>query len=126
MVRVNAEMDLALIKIDADGLSAFQLPSVSGAEIGSDVYAIGTPADKELGQTVSKGIISGRRKIEGHSLLQTDVSINGGNSGGALVARSGQLLGIVNAKLVGRGIEGIGFAIPAEQVTEALQLKFIA
>ena len=125
VVRVNAEMDLALIKIDADGLTAFQLPSVSGAEIGSDVYAIGTPADKELGQTVSKGIISGRRKIEGHSLLQTDVSINGGNSGGALVGRSGQLLGIVNAKLVGRGIEGIGFAIPAEQVSEALQLKFI-
>ena len=53
------------------------------------------------------------------------MSINGDNSGGALVARSGQLLGIVNAKLVGRGIEGIGFAIPAEQVTEALQLKFI-
>ena len=53
------------------------------------------------------------------------MSINGNNSGGALVARSGQLLGIVNAKLVGRGIEGIGFAIPAEQVTKALQLKFI-
>lgn len=125
VVRVNLEMDLALIKIDTDGLTAFLLPSVSGAEIGADVFAIGTPADKELGQTITKGIISGRRKIEGHSLLQTDVSINGGNSGGALVNRTGQLLGIVNAKLVGRGIEGIGFAIPAEQVTEALQLKFI-
>ena len=73
-----------------------------------------------MGQTVSKGTISGRRKIKGHALLPTDVSINGGNSGGTLVARSGQLLGIVNAKLVGRGIEGISFAIPAEQVTEAL------
>ena len=125
VVRVNAEMDLALIKIDADGLSAFQLPSSSAAEIGTDVYAIGTPADKELGQTITKGIISGRRKIEGHALLQTDVSINGGNSGGALVSHTGQLLGIVNAKLVGRGIEGIGFAIPADQVADALQLKFI-
>ncbi|WP_210517438.1 S1C family serine protease [Hymenobacter terricola] len=125
VVRVNPEMDLALIKIDTDGLTAFQVPSASGAEIGADVFAIGTPADKELGQTITKGIISGRRKIEGHALLQTDVSINGGNSGGALVSRSGQLLGIVNAKLVGHGIEGIGFAIPAEQVTEALQLKFI-
>ena len=125
VVRVNAEMDLALIKIDADGLSAFQLPATSAVEIGTDVYAIGTPADKELGQTITKGIISGRRKIEGHTLLQTDVSINGGNSGGALVSHTGQLLGIVNAKLVGHGIEGIGFAIPADQVTEALQLKFI-
>lgn len=125
VVRVNAEMDLALIKTDADGLTAFQLPATSGAEIGADVFAIGTPADKELNQTVTKGIISGRRKIDGHTLLQTDVSINGGNSGGALVGRNGQLLGIVNAKLVGRGIEGIGFAIPAEQVADALQLKFV-
>ncbi|MBH8556473.1 S1C family serine protease [Hymenobacter negativus] len=125
VVRVNAEMDLALIKINTDGLTAFQLPTTSSAEIGADVFAIGTPADKELGQSITKGIISGRRKIEGHTLLQTDVSINGGNSGGALVSHGGQLLGIVNAKLVGRGIEGIGFAIPAEQVADALQLKFI-
>ncbi|GAB3580277.1 hypothetical protein GCM10027345_21460 [Hymenobacter daeguensis] len=125
VVRVNAEMDLALIKTDSDGLTAFQLPAASVAEIGADAFAIGTPADKELSQTVTKGIISGRRKIDGHALLQTDVSINGGNSGGALVGRSGQLLGIVNAKLVGRGVEGIGFAIPAEQVADALQLKFV-
>lgn len=124
IVRVNPEMDLALVKIDANNLTAFQVPAGSTTEIGADVFAIGTPADKELGQTVTKGIISARRKIEGHSFLQTDVSINGGNSGGALVARSGQLLGIVNAKLIGKGIEGIGFAIPAETITEALQLQF--
>lgn len=125
VVRVNTDLDLALVKVEVDGLTAFRLPSTTTAELGTDVYAIGTPADKELGQTVTKGIISGRRKIEGHVLLQTDVSINGGSSGGALVTRAGQLLGIVNAKLVGRGIEGIGFAIPAEQVSEALQLKFV-
>ncbi|UOQ71750.1 S1C family serine protease [Hymenobacter cellulosilyticus] len=125
VVRVNPDMDLALVKIDVDGLSAFLLPSAASADLGADVFAIGTPADKELGQSITKGIISGRRKIEGHSFLQTDVSINGGNSGGALVGRSGQLVGIVNAKLVGRGIEGIGFAIPAEQVSDALQLKFV-
>jgi serine protease Do len=125
VVRVNADMDLALVKVEAEGLPAFALPTASDGELGTDVYAIGAPANKELSQTVTKGIISGRRKIEGRSFLQTDVSINGGNSGGALVARSGQLLGIVNAKLIGRGVEGIGFAIPAEQVSDALQLKFI-
>jgi S1-C subfamily serine protease len=125
VVRVNADMDLALVKINAENLTAFQLPTASTAEIGADVFAIGTPAAKELSQTVTKGIISGQRKIEGHSLIQTDVSINGGSSGGALVARSGQLLGIVNAKLMGIGIEGIAFAIPAEQVADALQLKYI-
>jgi|GEM_PF-558044 len=125
VVRVNTDMDLALVKTDVDGLTGFQLPTGSAADLGSDVFAIGTPADKELGQSITKGIVSGRRKIEGHSFLQTDVSINGGNSGGALVTRTGQLVGIVNAKLVGKGIEGIGFAIPAEQVSEALQLKFV-
>ncbi|NML66648.1 serine protease [Hymenobacter sp. RP-2-7] len=125
VVRLNPDMDLALLKVDTDGLTAFQLPTGGVVEVGSDVFAIGTPADKELGQSIAKGIISGRRKLDGRTLLQTDVSINGGNSGGALVARSGQLLGIVNAKLVGQGIEGIGFAIPADQVSEALQLKFI-
>ncbi|MDO7876137.1 trypsin-like peptidase domain-containing protein [Hymenobacter sp. ASUV-10] len=125
IVRVNTDMDLALVKTEVDGLTGFQLPTTSIADLGSDVFAIGTPADKELGQSITKGIVSGRRKIEGHSFLQTDVSINGGNSGGALVTRSGQLVGIVNAKLVGKGIEGIGFAIPAEQVNDALQLKFV-
>ncbi|MGI4875671.1 MAG: S1C family serine protease [Janthinobacterium lividum] len=125
VVRVNSEMDLALVKVEADGLPAFALPAAAMAEVGTDVFAIGAPADKELSQSVTKGIISGRRKVEGRSFLQTDVSINGGNSGGALVARSGQLVGIVNAKLVGRGVEGIGFAIPAEQVSDALQLKYI-
>lgn len=125
VVRLNSDMDLALIKVDTEGLTAFQLPNGGTVEVGADVFAIGTPADKELGQSITKGIISGRRKLEGRTLLQTDVSINGGNSGGALVTHSGQLLGIVNAKLVGRGIEGIGFAIPAEQVAEALQLKYV-
>jgi S1-C subfamily serine protease len=83
VVRVNTEMDLALVKIDVDGLTGFQLPTAASAELGADVFAIGTPADKELGQSITKGIISGRRKIEGHAFLQTDVSINGGNSGGA-------------------------------------------
>ncbi len=53
------------------------------------------------------------------------MSINGGNSGGAPVSYTHLTLGIVNAKLVGTGIEGIGFAIPAEQVADALQLKFV-
>lgn len=125
VVRVNMDMDLALVKINVDNLAAFQLPTANTIEIGTDVFAIGTPADKELSQTVTKGIISGKRKIEGHSLIQTDVSINGGSSGGALVTRSGQLMGIVNAKLMGMGIEGIGFAIPAEQVADALQLTYV-
>ena len=86
------------------------------------MYAIGTPADQELGQTVTKGIVSGERQVEGRSFIQTDVSINPGNSGGALIDKTGMLLGVVNAKIVGRGIEGIGFAIPASRMLEVLKL----
>lgn len=126
LVRVNEQLDLALLKVKTKTplQPLLLLPASNPVELGADIFAIGTPADKELGQTITKGIISGQRKIEGRSLIQTDVSINPGNSGGALVTQSGQLVGIINAKVVGRGIEGLGFAIPMPQVLEALRLQY--
>ncbi|OON68502.1 S1C family serine protease [Hymenobacter sp. CRA2] len=126
IVRVNETMDLALLKVKAGKpLQPLRLVEEGGVDLGTDVFAIGTPADRDLGQTVTKGIISAQRKVEGRSFIQTDVSINPGNSGGALVNRTGNLLGVINAKLMGRGIEGLGFAIPAPQVLQALHLKYI-
>jgi len=84
------------------------------------VYAIGTPSDIELGQTLSKGIISGKRLFNQKQYIQTDVSINSGNSGGALIDPQGNLLGIISAKIVGVGIEGLGFAIPIKYINESL------
>ena len=122
VVRTNEEMDLALVRVSATNLQPLLITATPAHEVGMDVYAIGTPADQELGQTVTKGIVSGERKIEGRTFIQTDVSINPGNSGGALVDPSGALLGIINAKVVGRGIEGLGFAIPAERMLDVLKL----
>jgi serine protease Do len=76
----------------------------------------------ELGQSVSKGIVSGIRRIEGKDYLQTDVKINPGNSGGPLVNSKGEVVGVITMKLVGKGIEGLAFAIPINVVSRSLHI----
>lgn len=122
-IRMNDAVDLALLKIDTTGLVPVKLGSSEDVETGADVYAIGTPADIELGQSVSRGIISGKRKFGGHAFIQTDVAINPGNSGGALINKDGIVLGIVTAELKNREIDDIGFAIPSDAIESALKIK---
>lgn len=126
VVRFNEETDIALLKIDnaPSTLAFFKLPSGRNYNVGDEVFAIGTPKSIELSQTLSKGIISALRKLPDNSQwIQTDVSTNSGNSGGALISKSGELIGIINSKLVGFGVEGISFCIPAESVRQALALE---
>ena len=74
--------------------------------------------------SLSKGIISSiRKQANGSKIIQTDASISRGNSGGPLIDKDGKLLGIVNAKLIGMGIEGISFAIPATEIVKGLAIK---
>ncbi|PHR49571.1 MAG: hypothetical protein COA32_00135 [Fluviicola sp.] len=128
LIRVSRKYDLALLKIDADSLASIRLPAeefLPNKEVGKDVYVIGTPNSIQLGQTVSRGILSGVRTFNDLVYLQTDAKINSGNSGGPIVDDEGNLLGVSNAKLIGIGVEGIGFGIPASVLKEALQLNFI-
>jgi S1-C subfamily serine protease len=122
-IRMNEAVDLALLKLDTTGLVPVKLGKNVPTETGSDVYAVGTPADIELGQSVTRGIISGKRKFGGHAFIQTDVAINPGNSGGALIKKDGTVLGIVTAELKNRQIDDIGFAIPAKTIESALKIK---
>jgi len=124
VVRVNEEYDLALIKVAGSGYAPIPILEDKEINTGSDIYAIGTPADKTLGQTVTKGIISGTRKILDKEYIQTDVSINPGSSGGGLINKQGFLVGIVNAKLVGESVEGIGFAIPSYILFDQLKIQY--
>ena len=118
--------DLAVVKIDASGLTFATLGNSSTLRIGEGVYAIGN-ALGELSNTYTSGSISGLDRtieIEGQrmNLLQTDAAINKGNSGGGLFrASDGTLIGIVNAKNCGNGIEGLGFAIPSDLVFKVSQ-----
>jgi serine protease Do len=125
-IRANEDGDLALLSLNnpPKTFSFFKLPEEENYELGDEVFAIGTPQFLELSQTLSKGIISGFRKLTDNSqLIQTDVSVNPGNSGGALVNKQGELLGIVNSKLMGFGVEGISFCIPAVQINRILALE---
>jgi Do/DeqQ family serine protease len=122
VIGTDPEVDLAVIQIKADHLTAVPLADSDKLRVGDFVVAIGNPFG--LGQTVTSGIVSalGRSNlgIEGYEdFIQTDASINPGNSGGALVNLRGQLVGI-NTAIVGPsgGNVGIGFAIPINMVKD--------
>jgi serine protease Do len=121
---LNTDYDIALLELPKGKYPALSLNTSEAVEIGDAVFAIGTPIDQTLGQSVTKGIVSGFRTINGVNFIQTDVSINSGNSGGALVSESGKLIGIATMKAAGKGIEGLGFCIPSATIEQALQLKY--
>ncbi len=118
IVGSDPQTDIAVIKVEADGLTDMPIGDSDGARVGDFVIAIGNPFG--LGHTVTSGIISalGRTGIsrDGYEdFIQTDASINPGNSGGALVNMNGELIGI-NSAIISRsgGNVGIGFAVPTE------------
>lgn len=123
IIAFDKKTDVALCKIAGKGYKPLPLDTNKvNKKIGSDVIAIGTPEDIKLGQTVTKGIISGLREIKDNIYIQTDVSINSGNSGGMLINKNGEVIGIVSAKLKGEGIEGLGFAIPIKLALKSLNI----
>jgi serine protease Do len=120
----DANTDLALIKIDAKGLTALKMGDSEALEVGSWVVAIGSPFGLE--QTVTAGIVSAKGRIIGSGpyddFIQTDASINPGNSGGPLLNLKGEVIGI-NTAIVAQG-QGIGFAIPIDMAADIVaQLK---
>lgn len=124
VVGSDKKTDIAVIKINAEKLQPAVLGDSSKLTVGELAVAVGNPLG-ELGGTVTDGIISALDRtitIEGKSmtLLQTNAAINPGNSGGGLFNSKGQLIGIVNSKSSGSGIEGLGFAIPINSVKDII------
>ncbi len=124
IVRVNKDYDLALLKADLKNISALAFGNSNNTDVGDEIFAAGTPIDKSLRQTVTRGIVSGHRQWNGVNFLQTDVSINSGNSGGPMLNSKGEIIAITTMKRIGRGVEGIGFGIPSNVALEMLNLKF--
>lgn len=124
LIGYDAQSDIALIKIDAEDLAAAEFSSSSSLRVGDSVAAIGNPLSPDLRLTMTRGIVSAlNRQISYNgtvmSLIQTDASINEGNSGGPLFNSKGQVIGITNMKMVsdyGSRVEGLGFAIPSDTV----------
>ena len=125
VIGVDAETDLAVLKIELKNLPAITLGDSNHLHVGDVVLAIGNPYD--IGQTVTQGIISatGRKRLgitTFEDFIQTDADINPGNSGGALISATGQLIGINTAIASNSGgSQGIGFAIPINQVVNVMQ-----
>lgn len=124
IVGVDPDTDLAVLKIEAEGLQAILLAEGDSTNIGDIVLAIGNPFG--VGQTVTMGIVSatGRDRLglsTFENFIQTDAAINPGNSGGALVDALGNLVGINTAIFTkDGGTQGIGFAIPVRLATDVL------
>lgn len=122
VVRADQNLDLALLKLKGSGFSTLPLGDSDKIQPGEEVFAIGTPAYIELGQSVSKGIISGIRKIEEKDYIQTDVKVNTGNSGGPLINLKGEVVGVIEWKLDAKGYEGLAFCIPINIVGKSLNI----
>lgn len=123
LVGADPRTDLAVLKIEVnDHVTPAQFGDSDKVAVGEDVVAIGNPLGLRFARSVTAGIISGLNRIitteDGYvaRLIQTDAAINPGNSGGALVNLNGQVIGINSVKIAVQGYEGMGFAIPAQQV----------
>ena len=124
LIGLDEQLDIALLKVEATELSPASIGTSADLVVGQTVVAIGNPLG-QLGGTVTDGIISALdRNItlggETHNLLQTNAAVNPGNSGGGLFDAQGNLIAIVVAKSGGEGIEGLGFAIPIDDVLAIL------
>jgi len=126
VLRVNETRDVALIKLPDDIYPYIKLGDSSKIKVGQEVYAIGTPLLEELSQTVTKGVVSGFRTIEGVRYIQSDASVHPGNSGGPLVT--------VKDGVVGICVSGVGFGpitldlnlfIPIEEAVESINVRSI-
>lgn len=125
VVGSDAKLDVALLEINPDTkLVAATFGDSDALMVGQRTVAIGNPLG-QLGGSVTEGVLSALDRdvvIDGQtmSLLQTDTAINPGNSGGGLFDQNGNLIGIVNAKSSGSEVEGLGFAIPVNDVVNVI------
>jgi serine protease Do len=122
VLRVDNPQDIALIKVAGSGYPALPLALNANPSVGSDVYAIGTPADELFVDSVSKGVVSGLRKLDDFDYIQTDASVSPGCSGGPLLNQKGQVIGITSWKIVAEGFEGLAFGIPLNVIGKRLNI----
>lgn len=131
VVGTDPYTDLAVIKVPADVFKAVAPVTFANSdqiEAGEPAIAIGTPLGLDFADTVTSGIVSAKSRVmpvqdeqtqqtlDYQTVIQTDAAINPGNSGGPLVSIDGEVIGINSSKIVAQNFEGMGFAIPANEV----------
>lgn len=131
LVNGDEYYDIAVLKVKSDKINKIAtLGDSSNLELGDTVFTVGAPLGKEYMGTITKGIVSGVNRMVSVKLssgsylmevIQTDASINSGNSGGPICNIKGEVIGITSSKLVGSGVEGMGFAIPMNSVLSIIE-----
>ena len=122
IVGTDEETDLAVIKIEATGLTKAEFADSDSIKVGEFAMAVGSPLG--LQSSITCGVVSAvNREVtdsdgKTYTLIQTDAAINAGNSGGALVNSEGKVIGVNTLKLTGDDVEGMGFAIPINSTTD--------
>lgn len=132
----DKSLDLAIVKVNEKGLIAAELGDSDTVNIGGYAVAIGNPLGMAFQRSLTQGVISGldrsitvqdsQGNMQMDGLIQTDASINSGNSGGPLLNSQGQVIGINSAKVQSSEAEGLGFAIPintAKPIIEEIKEK---
>ncbi len=121
VVGYDVDNDIAILKINVTGLTPVKFGSSSSLSVGDRVYTIGDPLGS-LNYTMTGGLVSALNRIintensDYISTFQTDAAVNSGNSGGPIINGYGQVVGIVTAKYSEQGVEGLGFALPIDNV----------
>ena len=118
----NESADLAAVKVSADGdFTAASLGSAGRVALGEDVMALGFPLSSQLGDdlTVTRGIVSARRQFGGYEFFQTDAALNPGNSGGPLLNRDGDVIGVITFGIA--DAEGVTFALSVDELNSRLE-----
>ncbi len=118
IVGTNEQADLAILKINATGLTELRWGNSDTIKVGEKVIAIGNPGGLDF--TVTQGIVSATdRNMNGNEYIQIDVPINPGNSGGPLINAEGRVIGVNTLKI--SGFEGLGFALTSDYVQDTIE-----
>jgi len=126
VIALDTVQDLALVKVDAQGLPTLVLSEANDVELAAPVRVVGYPLSGMLGKgiKITSGTIAGRIEVEEDGAarrFQVDATVNPGNSGGPLVDERGHVVGVASALLSGLRISEVGFAVPAKQVRQLLR-----
>lgn len=122
IVSTNAQLNLALLKVESNQLTPINWQQVESPKVGDQVFALSFSSIEALDKYVASGVVSGFRIFQDKPFIQSDVPMSVGNSGGIMLNDKGHIIGILNAKANFENVEGIGFTVPIEDVLKGLNI----
>ena len=125
VIRSDPARDVALIKTEQIGVPPLAVRTMD-AVIGEEVFALGSPLGDSFNSTLTKGVLSGVRDLDNHPYLQSDVAILPGNSGGPLLDKSGQVIGMTVMGLGAKGMAGMNFFVPIVDALAKLGVQIVS